>query len=260
MTVAAFHASFFGWSRSSAATPKFNGQPNEVPFPVPFREDDRDRPYDRDAVQRFHQALSRSTGCFNGFPDFAFSAKSSPVHLFWGSFDLAVTRFSGRRAPLHPGGIPALPDARDAGGLRPRGLFGGLLAGRRRHRLSLPSTPMPIRRPNGFRAASVQPDAAFWHEGLSRIRASLRSGAVRRRSRRGADGVSRLDLRGGCRSWRMGPRSPGMCRQGKHGRPRFTPRRRRDQRCRRHRRNGRARGRRLEGALRAGRRRRSKPR
>jgi hypothetical protein len=61
-TVAAFHADFVRLVSELGGTPTFDGQPNEVPNPVPFSEDDRDRPYDRDAVQRFHLALWRSTG------------------------------------------------------------------------------------------------------------------------------------------------------------------------------------------------------
>ena len=56
-TVATFHRSFVRMISELGGTPTFNGRPNEVPFPVPFAEDERDRPYDRDAVQRFHQAL-----------------------------------------------------------------------------------------------------------------------------------------------------------------------------------------------------------
>lgn len=108
-TVAAFHTCFVQLISELGGTPTFNGQPNEVPDPVPFAEDDRDRPYDRDAVRSFHQASLAVDKVFNRFRT-SFLGKSSPVHLFWGSFDLAVTRFSGRRAPLHPGGIPALSD------------------------------------------------------------------------------------------------------------------------------------------------------
>lgn len=68
------------------------------------------RPYDREAVERFHRALVQIDRVFTRFRT-GFLGKVSPVHLFWGSFDLAVTRFSGRAAPRHPGGIPALPDA-----------------------------------------------------------------------------------------------------------------------------------------------------
>jgi hypothetical protein len=68
------------------------------------------RPWDADAISRFHRALARIDAVFNEFRT-GFLGKVSPVHLFWGSFDLAVTRFSGKSAPLHPGGIPNLPDA-----------------------------------------------------------------------------------------------------------------------------------------------------
>ena len=91
-------------------TPEFHGSPNELPDNVPFERDDRDRPYDRGAVARFHRALVSVDTVFNAFRT-GFLGKVSPVHLFWGSFDLAVTRFSGRDAPAHPGGIPNLPDA-----------------------------------------------------------------------------------------------------------------------------------------------------
>lgn len=87
-----------------------NGVPNEVPNPVPFASDRVRRRYDREAVERFHLALLAIERVFQRFRT-GFLGKSSPVHLFWGSFDLAVTRFSGRSAPLHPGGVPGLPDA-----------------------------------------------------------------------------------------------------------------------------------------------------
>src|SRR5690606_11941024 len=134
-------------------------------YPVPFKEDHRDRPYDRDAVRRFHQALVSTDRVFNRFRT-SFLGKSSPVHLFWGAFDLAVTRFSGRRAPLHPGGISALPDdvtqeAYDrevsSAGFWPGG--GGI------DYPAFYAYAYPA--PNYYRAATVQPDAAFSHEQLS---------------------------------------------------------------------------------------------
>ena len=76
---------------------------------MPFADDRAERPYDAAAVSRFFQATVSVDRVFNRFRT-GFLGKVSPVHLFWGSFDLAVTRFSGRAAPLHPGGIPALPD------------------------------------------------------------------------------------------------------------------------------------------------------
>ena len=86
-----------------------HGAPNEIPDAKPFAQDSAPRPYNRQAVERFHQALVSIQQVFERFRT-GFLGKVSPVHLFWGSFDLAVTRFSGRKAPLHPGGIPALPD------------------------------------------------------------------------------------------------------------------------------------------------------
>jgi predicted GNAT family acetyltransferase len=165
MTVAAFHASFVRLISELGGTPTFNGQPNEVPNPVPFNEDHRDRPYDANAVQRFHQALVSIDRVFNRFRT-SFVGKSSPVHLFWGALDLAVTRFSGRRAPLHPAGIPALPDdvAQEAydrevssAGFWPGG-----------NGIDYPAFyAYAYPAPSGYRAAAVRPDAAFWHEGLS---------------------------------------------------------------------------------------------
>lgn len=86
-----------------------HGTPNEIPDPTPFAQDTAIRPYDREAVRRFHMALLQIERVFTRFRT-GFLGKVSPVHLFWGSFDLAVTRFSGRKAPLHPGKVPALPD------------------------------------------------------------------------------------------------------------------------------------------------------
>lgn len=165
MTVAEFHADFVHLVTELGGTPRFDGQPNEVPNPVPFREDHRDRPYDRDAVQRFHRALMAIDRVFKKFRT-SFLGKSSPVHLFWGALDLAVTRFSGRRAPLHGGGMPALPDdvAQEAydrevssAGFWPGG--GGI------DYPAFYAYAYPA--PGGFRSALVQPEAAFWHEGLS---------------------------------------------------------------------------------------------
>ena len=108
-TVAEFHTRFMELLAWLGATPRLDGRPNEVPDPVPFAEDRAERPYDADAVQRFFGALVAVDGVLKRFRT-GFLGKASPVHFFWGSFDLAVTRFSGAPAPLHPGGIPALPD------------------------------------------------------------------------------------------------------------------------------------------------------
>jgi hypothetical protein len=109
MSVAEFHARILDLIRQLGGTAQFDGRPNEVPDSVPFRDDRRTRPYDADAVTRFFQTIVAINGVLSRFRT-GYVGKVSPVHLFWGSFDLAVTRFSGRPAPLHPGGIPALPD------------------------------------------------------------------------------------------------------------------------------------------------------
>ncbi|HXV24916.1 MAG TPA: DUF5996 family protein [Alphaproteobacteria bacterium] len=110
MSVADFHNRFRDLVRSIGGTPEFHGRPNEVPDPIPFVDDRAQRPYAAAAVTRFFQAIVAVERVLKRFRT-SYLGKVSPVHLFWGSFDLAVTRFSGRKAPLHPGGIPALPDA-----------------------------------------------------------------------------------------------------------------------------------------------------
>ena len=84
--------------------------PVEVADPIRFEQDVRHRAYDPAWANAFWRVLATVEPVFTAFRS-GFVGKSSPVHFFWGSFDLAVTRFSGRRAPLHPGGVPHLPDA-----------------------------------------------------------------------------------------------------------------------------------------------------
>ena len=85
-----------------------NVVPNEVANAIPFDEDRTHTAYDAGAVNRFWRALGHTDRVFNRFRA-GFQGKASPVHFFWGSFDLAVTRFSGRTAPNHPGGLPNMP-------------------------------------------------------------------------------------------------------------------------------------------------------
>ena len=89
--------------------------PNEIPDAIPFDQDRTHAAYDPDAANRFWRALIQVDRVFKIFRA-GFIGKCSPVHFFWGSFDLAVTRFSGRPAPPHPGGVPNMPDwvAREA--------------------------------------------------------------------------------------------------------------------------------------------------
>ncbi|UVK46538.1 hypothetical protein BPNPMPFG_002201 [Mesorhizobium sp. AR07] len=109
MSVASFHSRFLDLVRTLGGTPELHGRPNEIPDAIPFAEDLVERPYDAEAVARFFRAFVSVALVLQKFRT-AYLGKVSPVHLFWGGFDLAVTRFSGRPAPLHPGGIPALPD------------------------------------------------------------------------------------------------------------------------------------------------------
>jgi hypothetical protein len=83
--------------------------PSEVADPIPFDQDETHRAYDPNYAARFWQILVQADRVFKQFRA-RFIGKCSPVHFFWGAADLAVTRFSGRPAPLHPGGIPGLPD------------------------------------------------------------------------------------------------------------------------------------------------------
>lgn len=84
--------------------------PSEIPDGIPFDQDRTHASYDPDYANRFWRILLSTHEVLSWFRT-AFLGKVSPVHFFWGSFDLAVTRFSGRPAPLHPGGVPNLPDA-----------------------------------------------------------------------------------------------------------------------------------------------------
>jgi hypothetical protein len=189
MSVAEFHHRFVDMVASLGGTPKFHGRPNEVPNPIPFVDDRTNRPYTADAVTRFFKALVAVDQVLKRFRT-AYLGKVSPVHLFWGSFDLAVTRFSGRPAPRHPGGIPGMPDAvtRDAyshevssAGFWPGG--GGI---------DFPaffSYAYPA--PDGFANAHPAPDAAYFDKKLGEF--VLPYDAVRRSSDPEAALMSFLD-------------------------------------------------------------------
>jgi hypothetical protein len=164
MTVADFHARFIALTDALGVRARFNGMPNEVPDPVPFAADTQHGSYDAEAVTRFWRALVEVDRVLKIFRT-GFLGKVSPVHLFWGSFDIAVTRFSGRIAPPHPGGIPALPDTvtREAyshevssAGFWPGG---GPIDYPAFYSYAYPS-------PAGFAQQQVMPDAAFFDETL----------------------------------------------------------------------------------------------
>lgn len=108
-TVADFHDRLMALLTELGIKVLINPIPNEIGDPIPFPEDNRHSSYDAAAAHRFWRVLVQVDRVFKLFRS-GFLGKASPVHFFWGSFDLAVTRFSGRTAPLHPGGVPGLPD------------------------------------------------------------------------------------------------------------------------------------------------------
>ncbi|HTF34461.1 MAG TPA: DUF5996 family protein [Myxococcota bacterium] len=139
-------------------------RPNELEDATPFGEDETHASYDRDAAQRCWRVLVQAERVFTAFRA-RFLGKCSPVHVFWGAFDLAVTRFSGRPAPRHPGGVPHLPDwvAREAyshevssAGFWPGG---GAISYPAFYSYAYPE-------PDGFREAAVRPAGAAYSSEL----------------------------------------------------------------------------------------------
>jgi uncharacterized protein DUF5996 len=163
-SVASFYAAVMATLAELGIHVTIDEIPNELPDPVRFSEDTQHASYDGDAVQRFFQILVNVDRVFKQFRT-GFIGKASPVHFFWGSFDLAVTRFSGRRAPRHPGGVPHLPDdvaceayshEVSSAGFWPGG---GAIDYPAFYSYAFPE-------PAGFRAVKVRPDAAFFSEAL----------------------------------------------------------------------------------------------
>ena len=109
MPVADFHGIVMAMLERAGHEVHIHAVPNEIDPAIPFSEDKEVRTYDPDSARRLLGALVEADRVFRLFRS-GFLGKVSPVHFFWGGFDLAVTRFSGRRAPLHPGGIPNMPD------------------------------------------------------------------------------------------------------------------------------------------------------
>jgi hypothetical protein len=160
MPVADFHAALFRALADVGIDVRINEMPSEIADAIPFPEDRVHASYDRDYANRFWRVLVHSHEVFSHFRT-GFLGKASPVHFFWGSFDLAVTRFSGRTAPRHPGGVPNLPDtvAQEAyshevssAGFWPGG---GAIDYPAYYSYAYPA-------PDRFAAAPVRPDAAFF--------------------------------------------------------------------------------------------------
>jgi hypothetical protein len=107
--VAAFYRSLMAAMNELGVPVRISKKPNEVPNAIAFDTDEAQRAYDQEYAQRFWRALVQADRVFKIFRG-RFRGKCSPVHFFWGAADLAVSRFSGRSAPEHPGGIPNMPD------------------------------------------------------------------------------------------------------------------------------------------------------
>jgi hypothetical protein len=138
--------------------------PNELPDPIRFSEDTQHASYDAGAVRRLHRILVNADRVFKQFRT-GFLGKVSPVHFFWGSFDLAVTRFSGRRAPRHPGGVPHLPDAVASEAYSHEVSSAGFWPGS--GAIDYPAFySYAYPEPAGFRTTKIRPDAAFFSEAL----------------------------------------------------------------------------------------------
>ena len=139
-------------------------RPNEVEDAIPFAEDRIHASYEADAAHRFWRALLQVHRVFERFRA-RFLGKVSPVHFFWGSFDLAVTRFSGRPAPPHPGGFPNLPDAITREAYSHEVSSAGFWPGG-------DAMPYPIfysyayPTPKGFGESAVRPAGAVWNAEL----------------------------------------------------------------------------------------------
>jgi hypothetical protein len=158
-TVADFYAECMSMLRSAGIEVSIWTTPVEIPDPIPFEQDQVHNAYDAEAVQRFWQILLSVNTVFEQFRS-RFIGKSSPVHFFWGSFDLAVTRFSGRRAPQRPEADPITREAYShevsSVGFWPGS---GPVTGPAFYCYMAPQ-------PQGFADAKVLPEAAHYDTGL----------------------------------------------------------------------------------------------
>ena len=163
-SVASFHAAVMAALAELGIHVAIDEMPNELPEPIPFSQDNHHASYDPDAVRRLFQILTSADRVFKQFRT-GFLGKASPVHFFWGSFDLAVTRFSGRRAPRHPGGVPHLSDEVACEAYSHEVSSAGFWPGS--GAIDYPAFySYAYPEPPGFRTARVRPNAAFFSEAL----------------------------------------------------------------------------------------------
>jgi hypothetical protein len=163
-SVASFYATIMAALAELGIRIAIDEMPNELPEPIRFSQDNQHASYDPEAVRRFFQILVNADRVFKQFRT-GFLGKASPVHFFWGSFDLAVTRFSGRRAPRHPGGVPHLSDEVACEAYSHEVSSAGFWPGS--GAIDYPAFySYAYPEPAGFRTAQVRPDAAFFSETL----------------------------------------------------------------------------------------------
>ncbi|MGC1689829.1 MAG: DUF5996 family protein [Pseudolabrys sp.] len=218
MSVAEFYEDIMIALRELGIESPINTMPCEIADCIPFEQDTVHAAYDADYANRFWRVLLAAQEVFAHFRT-GFLGKTSPVHFFWGSFDLAVTRFSGRPAPRHPGGVPHLPNAvaREAyshevssAGFWPGG--GGPVDYAAFYSYAYPA-------PDGFGGATVKPAEAFFSKDLGEF--LLPYDAVRRG--RDPDAVlmeflqSTYDAAANLAKW---DRKSLECRLGQAGKPR----------------------------------------
>ena len=163
MPVAEFYQNLMVALRELGIDVAIRTMPCEIPNCVPFDQDTVHASYDAEYANRFWRVLLAAHDVFAHFRA-GFLGKASPVHFFWGSFDLAVTRFSGRRAPLHPGGIPHLPDAVAQEAYSHEVSSAGFWPGGAGADAAFYAYAYPA--PAGFSDATVQPAAALWSQEL----------------------------------------------------------------------------------------------
>jgi hypothetical protein len=163
-SVASFYAEIMAALGDLGIHLAIDEMPSELPEPVRFSADNLHATYDPDAVRRFLQILVNVDRVFKQFRT-GFLGKASPVHFFWGSFDLTVTRFSGRRAPRHPGGIPNLADDVACEAYSHEESSAGFWPGS--GAIDYPAFySYAYPEPPGFRTAKAGPNAAFFSEAL----------------------------------------------------------------------------------------------
>ena len=164
MSVAEFHETLAARLAALGLEVDIWTRPVEVEDPIRFDEDRSHASYDAEAVTRCFHALARAHAILKTFRG-GFIGKSSPSHFFWGGFDLAVTRFSGRPAPQHPGGVPNLADRITREAYSHELFSAGWWPGNDAYReAAFYAYAYP--EPDGFGDAPVLPDGAFYHPDL----------------------------------------------------------------------------------------------